>query len=173
MIDDCQTAPSQSVCSSQVHPEVQETVAAGVTALSNSTESASGSGLSVLSPPTTSEHNHSSSSSPPPPNLSDILVLPRPKPSSSTRRGLNQEAVCITDSSFVEQRRKRSRNNRKQWDRGGSRDSAEERRKLQKKQDVALGRDEPEKERRLRRMTKTRRRPRVLKVTVSSFCSKS
>ena len=35
--------------------------------------------------------------------LSDILVLPQPKERGVTRRGVNRDAVCITEPEFVEQ----------------------------------------------------------------------
>ena len=35
--------------------------------------------------------------------LSDILVLLKPKKRGATRRGVNRDAVCITEPEFVEQ----------------------------------------------------------------------
>ena len=38
-----------------------------------------------------------------PQDLSKILVLPKPKERSASRRVVNREAVCTTESEFVEQ----------------------------------------------------------------------
>ena len=104
VIDDRQTAPSQAVCSSQVLPEVEESSSPGV-ASSNSTESAPGSGLTIVTPLTNSDCSQSSGSGLASPDyLSSVLALPQPKKSSSSgRKGVNHDAVCITDPVFVEQ----------------------------------------------------------------------
>ena len=99
VIDDRQTAPSQAVCGGVVQSELQEPSSPGVS-------SSHGSGLTTLTPQTTSECSQSSASGTSSRDLSDILVLPKPKDRSSSRRGVNHDAVCITDTEFIEQMKK-------------------------------------------------------------------
>ena len=57
------------------------------------------SGLTTVSPRLNLNFNESSGNE----LLSDILVLPQPKERGATRRGVNHDAVCITEPEFVEQ----------------------------------------------------------------------
>ena len=57
----------------------------------------------TLTPRTTSECSQSPASGTSSQDLSDILVLPKPKDRSSSKSGVNHDAVCITDTEFIEQ----------------------------------------------------------------------
>ena len=91
VIDDRQTAPSQAVVGEMVQKEQDSPTVS----LSNSVGSTPGSGLTTVSPPLRSQCSESSGTGLPQ-ELSDILVLPKPKERGATRRGVNCNAVCIT-----------------------------------------------------------------------------
>ena len=94
VMHDRQTATSEAVCGGMVQPDSKEPNSPGVSS-SNSAGSAR-SGLTTLTPPT-SECGQSSGS-----DSRDLGDIPRPKKSSSSRRGVNTDTISITDTEFVE-----------------------------------------------------------------------
>lgn len=75
---------------------------------SNSAGSVPGSGLTTVTSRTKSGCSQSSGSSISQ-DLSDMLVMPNPKERASSRKGVNHDAVCITDTEFVEHKVKGTR----------------------------------------------------------------
>ena len=95
VIEDRQTVPSEAVGGKVVQEEPDSPTLSS----SNSVGSTPGSGLTTVSPPSQSQCSESSGSE----LLCDIFVLPKPKERGVTKRGVNHDAVCITEPEFVKQ----------------------------------------------------------------------
>ena len=102
VITDRQTAPSKALC-----PPQESSVPLDSPPLQSSSSSklspAPGSGITLLSHSSSVASSGSNACSlSVSESLSDILVLPQVKESRKARRGVNQEAVCITNTSFAQ-----------------------------------------------------------------------
>ena len=127
VIDDRQTAPSQAVGGVMGLDEPGSSS-------SNSVGSTPGSGLTTVSPPSHSESSGSGVSQ----ELSDILVFPEPrKEKVSTRRGINHDAICITEPEFVEQIKSKELEKQKKIEEAEQKRLERERKRIEKETEKA------------------------------------
>lgn len=133
VIDDRQTAPSQAVGGGKVAQEEQDSP---TVSSSNSVSSTTGSGLTTVSPPLQSQCSESSGTGVPQ-ELSDILVLPKPKERGATRRGVNRDAVCITEPEFVEQMKSKELEKQKKLEEAEQKRLERERKQIEKERKKA------------------------------------
>ena len=115
VIDDRQTAPSKATCALSA-PLQSPSESGDSSSQSNSTKSSPESGLTIISPLTNSECSEGSAGQHATDYLSEVLILPVVKANStSSGKSVNTDAVCITNTSFVEQmKQKEAEKTRKQ-----------------------------------------------------------
>ena len=148
VIDDRQTAPSQAVVGEMVQKEQDSPTVS----LSKSVDSTPGSGLTTVSPPLRSQCSESSGTGLPQ-ELSDILVLPKPKERGATRRGVNCNAVCITEPEFVEQMKSKELEKQKKLEEAEQKRLERERKRIEK--EIKKQRRDRERKARERRKERT------------------
>ena len=134
VIDDRQTAPSQAVGGETT---AQEEPDSPTVSSSNSVGSTPGSGLTTVSPPSQSLCSESSGSGLSSQELSDILVLPKPKERGASRRGINRDAVCITEPEFVEQMKSKELEKQKKLEEAEQKRLDRERKRIEKEKKKA------------------------------------
>ena len=125
VIHDRQTANSQAVGGEMVQEEPDSPN------VSSSNGSTPGSGLTTVSPLSQSQCSESSSSGLPQ-ELSDILVLPKSKERGATRRGVNRDAVCITEPEFVEQMKSKEHEKKKKLEEAEQKRLERKRKRIEK-----------------------------------------
>ena len=129
VIDDRLTAPSKAMsgaAESEIHTP---------TSPSSSTDSTAES--APISALTLSDCSQSSSGGRSSQDLSDILVLPQPNDANSSRKGVNNDAVCITDAEFTDQLKSKELEKRKKQEQAEQRRIQREQKRVEREQKKA------------------------------------
>ena len=71
-------------------------------------------------------------------DLSDILVLPKPEEANSSRRGVNHDAICITDAEFIDQLKSKELEKKKQQEEAEQKRIQKELRRVEKERRGSL-----------------------------------
>ena len=130
VIDDRLTAPSKAM-SGAAESEIRTP-----TSPSSSTNSTAGSAsISALTLSDCSQSSGSGGRSSQ--DLSDILVLPKPNDANLSRKGVNHDAVCITDAEFTDQLKSKELEKRKKQEQAEQRRIQREQKRVEKEQKKA------------------------------------